>query len=190
MKRRKPRKRIIFDNYDVFEQYEESAKEALKEELEEGQEPTDSQIADYCYECSESDWDDAYCDLKGFFDDGSYWIITGTIGRWNGTFAGGTIFRTFDEMFSKATCDCDYWSIYDENGHLYLKCSHHDGTNFFEIRRLTERGVAYYENWNYSCVKNLSEREIHKRIIDSYSRLPNFAHTVYGCLKIDNEAIA
>ena len=38
----------------------------------------------------------------------------------------------------------EVWSLrtlkrYDVNGHLYLNASHHDGTNRFEIKRLTER---------------------------------------------------
>lgn len=57
-------------------------------------------------------------------------------------------------MFYKAMTDCDYFRIYDENGHMYLTCSHHDGTNHFEIKIVTEKG---------------------------YTVLPRFAEKIYGC---------
>ena len=34
--------------------------------------------------------------------------------------------------------------FYDKNGHLYLHCTHHDGSCLFEIKALTEQGYDYF----------------------------------------------
>ena len=88
----------------------------------------------------------------------------------------------FQEMITKAGKDCEYFHYYDVNGHFYLRCSHHDGTNLFEIRKVTEKGMDYYERWESApYTDKRSERDIHKALIDRYTVLPNYAHEVWGC---------
>lgn len=78
-------------------------------------------------------------ELKSFFD-GKTVMFTGAIGRWNGTHTGFDI-GDFDDLFSKYTVDCDYFEIYDDDGALYIRCSHHDGTNLFQVLTLTNKGA-------------------------------------------------
>ena len=110
--------------------------------------------------------------------------MRGTNGRWNGTFEAGTIFTDFMDMYREAMTDCDYVHLYDENGHFYMQCSHHDGTNYYEIKKLTDKGIDYLENWEGNWDDKRSERYIHDQIMKRYSTLPNFAHKVYGCPKV------
>lgn len=91
-------------------------------------------------------------DLERFFNGESTWILQGTCGCWNGNHKVGMIFEDFEEMLNKAAKDCDYIHLYDKNGHLYLKCSHHDGTNYYEIKKVTDRGVEYLANWEDNWV--------------------------------------
>ena len=129
-----------------------------------------------------SQWDFLKEDLQKFFDktDGTAWIAVGTVGRWDGTRAAGVIFDEFNDFFYRATKDCDYWSFYDINGHLYLECSHHDGDNQFEIRRITKTGMRYYRNWECNWNDKRSKQYIHQKIMEKYSVLPHFAHTIFA----------
>ena len=136
-------------------------------------------------------WEDERELLKEFFDGSEQYLVRGYVGRWNGSYAAGQVFNDFDEMFYTAAQDCDYWKIWDENGHLYLKCSHHDGTNLFEIKRLTQRGAAFLDKWENDFGDIRTMKEIHGIIWDSnfFSGLPHYAHTVYGCKKQEAQTV-
>ena len=60
----------------------------------------------------------------------------------------GIFDETFDE-FCKCLKDCGYIEITDNKGHLEIKCSHHDGTNHFEIKRISDFGWEWYNNHCY-----------------------------------------
>ena len=179
---RKPERRTIYNNYDLWGDYEEDAREYFESTY--GEQPTEEELWNVIYSFDEDYWSEIKNKLKEFFSEGTY-ILRGVVGRWNGAFEAGTVFTGFMEMFSKAAKDCDYVHIYDENGHLYLQCSHHDGTNLYEIKKLTEKGEQYLENWEYSgWGDKRSERYVHDQIMKRYSVLPHFSHKVYGCSKV------
>lgn len=175
--------RVIYDNYNIYDCYSNAAEEYLREEYPD-KEPTTDAIWDLCYEYDETYWDDAKTEMESFFDKSDTpWLAVGTVGRWNGTFAGGFVFNTFDELMRKIGKDCDYFNFTDENGHFYMVCSHHDGTNSIEVKRLTKAGERLLENWNYRYDKrySFSERVLHQKLFNAYSTLPRFASEVYGC---------
>lgn len=135
----------------------------------------------YDDEYDELDWDFTKNELKNFFDNGSTWLLRGQNERWTGTHEAGTIFRDFMKMFLTITKDCDYYRIYDENGHFHIECSHHDGTNRYEIRKLTNRGTTYLENWEDNFNDKRSEHYIHDKLMKPpYSVLPQYARNIYG----------
>ena len=102
---------------------------------------------------------------------GSCYVLVGTIGTWQGPRAGGFIFYDGGGIY-KAIQGCDIVMISDVGGHLYVDCSHHDGSNHYEIRELTERGKEFLRNSQY----RLSERELHSRLMERpYSKLPKMA---------------
>lgn len=175
------KRRTIYNNYNLWEDYLEAAKEILSERNEE---ITDNAIWEEIYEQDNLNWQDEKERLVEFFE-GSTWILQGYSGRWDGNHRGGHIFTDFMEMFQKATEDCEYIHIYDENGHMFLKCSHHDGTNLYEIKRVTDRGIKYLENWEYDWDDKRTEEYVHDKIMERYSTLPHFAYKVYGCPKVD-----
>lgn len=180
---REPVQRTIYDNYDLWDDENVTyAKEDLEDEGNDN--PTEEDIWEKISDIDASNYDDEMERLGEFFDDGSTWILIGTSGRWDGTYDVGTIFTDFVSTFRKAIQDCDYIKLYDENGHFYLTCSHHDGTNHYEIKKLTEKGVKYLENWEEDWDDKRTERYIHDMIMKKYSVLPHFAHKVYGCPKV------
>lgn len=172
--------RTIYNNYDIFEKYETVAREEFAEDG--NTDPSDADIAERVYQLDEDEWEEAKLDLENFFGDGSTWLLTGTVELWTGKYEGGFLFKTWQEMITKAGKDCEYFHYYDVNGHFYLCCSHHDGTNLFEIRKVTEKGMDYYERWESApYTDKRSERDIHKALIERYTVLPNYAHEVWGC---------
>lgn len=167
------KERVIFDNYDL----EEETKEFCKENF--GEDYSEQEYYEAMYIVEDDLWGIAKEELENFFKNIQYIGFFGEVGRWNGVYRGGKIDTDFWKLFDSATEDCRYIKIYDLNGHLHLTCSHHDGTCHFEIKEVTERGWEYYDNWNYGC-DDRSEEYVMTQIFDRYSRLPNFAHKVYG----------
>jgi len=179
-----PKKRTIYDNYNVDE-YMEEAKQYLIDN--DNENPSEEEIWSECYIIDELNWNDAKWELEKFFDNGSKWILQGFTGRWYGAARGGFLFDNFMDAYNKATKDCDYVHIYDENGHFYIQCSHHDGTNLYEIKEVTEDGIGYLERWEDNWNDKRSEEYVHDMIMRKYSRLPGFAHKIYGCKRIEFE---
>lgn len=141
-------------------------------------EATNEMIYDTMYELERMYWDDISYELKRFFDKGDAWLLTGSIGRWDGNYRGGYIFNTFEE-FCKCFEDCAYIEIVDNKGHLEIKCSHHDGTNFYEVKRVSDFGCEWYDNHSW----DMYEEELHTKMWNNnfMTSLPHFARDVYGC---------
>lgn len=174
--------RTIYSNYDLWDDYAESAKENLQNNGISN--PTENDISLEISELDSFVWDETKCELSNFFV-GETWILQGTVQRWDGSFSAGFIFTDFDEMFFRATKDCDFWHFYDENGHLFLACSHHDGTNIYEIKKLTDKGVNYLKRWEHGYGYERSERYIHDQIMKNYTVLPHFSHIMYGLPSVE-----
>lgn len=167
---------MIYSNYDLWNVYEDEAKENLKENGIEN--PTENEIWDEIYMLDEINWEDEKEQLDQFFD-GSLWIMQGTVGRWNGDFAAGCVFNDFMDTFYKMTKDCDSIAIYEEKGHFFVKCSHHDGTNMYEIKKITSKGEEYLDRWENNWNDTRTERYIHNMLMKRYSVIPRYIKTQY-----------
>lgn len=172
-------KHTLYSNY-----YGWISEDEIKQELWECEyvdhidEVTDDMIWDEMHLLEEMYWDDFSYELKHFFDKGNAWLLTGTLGLWDGSCKGGFIFKTFNE-FCKCLKDCDYIEITDDKGHLKIKCSHHDGTNYFEIKHISDFGWEWYNNHCY----DFYDEELHTKMWNNnfMTSLPHFARDVYGC---------
>lgn len=87
-------------------------------------------------------------DLEILFDnsyDNHLYVLSGKLGLWDGQREGyyPHVASSIKEAIDFAT---DGWgicyiTIYEENyGRLFVRVSHHDGTNYLEIRELTSLG--------------------------------------------------
>ena len=189
MKNKIAKERVIFDNYETWKNYtDEEIIESLVENGIDEDEITDPMIWEERDFYIQNDWENAKEQLAEFFLNGNKWMIFGEIARWNGTYKAGMVFDTFEDFFYRAASDCDYWKFYDENGHLYLTCSHHDGTCHYEIKELTDKGQQYLDNWEYGNDKR-TEEYVHTQIFNKYSRLPRFAENVLGCKRFEYEPV-
>lgn len=173
------KKRVLFDNYDLSEAKRNDIIEYL---LEEEMEPTDEAIWQEFEEENGINWDILTDELENFFGHDTY-ILRGTVGTWMGRREAGVVSNNFMGVIYKAINNCDYIKITDVNGHLYLECTHHDGTNCYEIKKLTDKGIDYLFNYENNWDETRSLQYVHDKIMERYSVLPNFAHKVYGLPK-------
>lgn len=171
-------KRTLFNNYDI-DTYLDMAKESMEDNGID--DASEEEILQCAGDLEQEDFTDTLDELKSFFD-GKTVMFTGAIGRWCGNHAGFDI-GDFDDLFSRYTKDCDYFEIYDDNGALYIRCSHHDGTNLFQVLTLTNKGVHTFEDWQYYYGKyaDCSDRDIHRILLNRrFSHFPKVAKNVYG----------
>lgn len=131
---------------------------------------------DDCWEAwrdqCEIEWDDVSYEAKrveGIF------IIVGTLGLWNGNFRGSCLVKgDLLDAFSKCLEDCN--RLYMYNKQLHVEATHHDGTNNFVIKKLTERGENYLEEhgWEYDDAemnRRLFTNSHYSHHIDHFSKL-------------------
>ena len=183
------KERVIYDNYDLWEQYPDEEIDTIARECEwvdEDEEITNEMRNEWRYQEDETNWDAEKEILEDFFN-GKTVGFFGEVGLWHGTYKCGDI-GEFWNLFYKATDNCNYIKIYDENGHMYLTCSHHDGTNHFEIKILNDDAEDYYDRWSYGT-DNRKEYEVITQIYKRYSKIPRFAEKVYGCKVREYEPI-
>ena len=184
-------KHILFSNYfcendDNGKDQYDYAREYLFEEYaeEEGWESEDDvpdeRVNKEVYFQSECDWDNFKYEFGKFIKDSNYgFLLVGYVGTWRGRAAGGCYVNEFNDLY-KFWDSCDYIKVYDEGGHLYIEASHHDGNNYAELKELTCKGSEYAGNHYWD-----SDKEVHEKLWSSnfYTRLPHYAHKVWGCKK-------
>lgn len=177
------KKHIIYSNWDT-DDYREMAVENIlinrEDEYTDESEIPDDVLYNEIYECMNYTWDDEWSMVKDFFE-GKTILVCGQVGTWRGNMDAGKVI-SIDELY-KCWNNCDYLEIYDEGGHFYIRAAHHDGTNYYEVKLLTEKGVEYYDNWENSYTDRRSEQEIHEVLFGNshYTHIPHFAREVYGC---------
>lgn len=177
------KKHIIYSNYDA-DDYKEGAIENIlynfADEYADESEIPENVIYDEVYDMMEMYWEDEEHMMREFFD-GKTLLVRGTFGSWHGDLPAGKVI-TYGELW-KCWKDCDYIELYDEGGHFYIKASHHDGTNCYEVKLLTEKGAERYDNWEDDWNDPRSDREIHDVLWNDshYTHIPHYAREVFGC---------
>lgn len=134
-------------------------------------EPSEEDIINHMYELETIQLDDFEYKFKSYLKSIFFGLLcVGTVSRWNGTFDGGMMINNYND-FLRLLEDCSSISVYIENGHLYVRGSHHDGNNFYELKELTEEGHNIISDYENCCStpywSNLSKRELHQRMFNS-----------------------
>lgn len=186
MKERKAKERTIYSNYYSEEEYNAAAECLLDFEGEEngwksvGDIPAEK-VWDIYYSKLEAGWDNEKRMLEKLFDGKGEFLLMGTVGRWDGTYEGGLLFSTLEDL-SNVWKDCKYVRIYDANGHMFIQCSHRNGHSFYEVRQLNEAGMKYADDHSLY----MDKKELHTKLWEpKYSRLPHYMHKMYGRKKIE-----
>lgn len=170
----KPKERIVFDE-DLYygDEGEEMAIDDLMERdgLTEGEvreDFTDDEIFNHQMEMKDFDYEEEMRALAAFFNGeksdmsdfvnpygGNHILVSGSVGRWNGTSTGIAVYKDFDaatdcspSRFGQGNvfADCEIQKVWDENGTLYLAGAHHDGRVSVEMRQLTDEGERLWDS--------------------------------------------
>ena len=165
---------VLFDNYNRdFDEY----KKDYMENNDVDDNVSEQTIWDYISELEHMEWEDMLKELANI-DNYKKCILSGKAGTWRGKFEAAQIYDTIEDAIYAAIRNCDYIKVWSENGHLYLKASHHDGTHNFELKLLTYKGWETWDSWNSSyCGKSLynkSEYEVLNMLFNCnlFSKLP------------------
>lgn len=162
---------ILYDNTNLYDLRDEIRLEIFEEQdwyL--PNDVPDSMIDDEINYIDEIEWTNfKYC-LSRLFKDG-YYLLTGYCGRWNGRQDGGKFIRSTNEFLS-CISHLDGLTITAKDGHLMIDGYHHEGSDHYELKKLTKKGYEYANN-NYFA----NERTLHNTIFNNnfYSCLPRLA---------------
>ena len=166
-----------FNEEEMRESWLESAEVNDWEIPEDG--PSDDEIWQEWYDQNERDWDDIEWEVECHDERGSYLIIA-SLGLWNGRFDGGKI---IDGYLTEAIRACfeDYNKVYWQDKNLKVEATHHDGTNYFIIKKLTDRGIEFYNNHEW----DMDDRTLHQKLFRDahYSHSVDFFAKLYGWVK-------
>ena len=166
----KPKERIVFDEDSYYgDEGEEMAINDLMErdgltEDEVREDFTDDEIFNHQMEMKDFDYEEEMRALAAFFNGeksdmsdfvnpygGNHILVSGSVGRWNGTSTGIAVYKDFDaatdcspSRFGQGNvfADCEIQKVWDENGTLYLAGAHHDGRVSVEMRQLTDNSPS------------------------------------------------
>lgn len=223
---RTPKERRIFDDSVYYgtdgEQFaiEElmSSFDLTEQEVREGF--SEDEIFDRAMQMKQFDFEEELSSLSAYFDGeesfrsgegsknaGNPIIVSGSIGRWDGTHSGFTVFNDFDDVMQGADSpfkDCEIKKIWDENGHMFIRGAHHDGSVTVELRQLTAAGAQAYEeiseawvgepftitgnsstSWAFKTYDG-SDRSVIEALRDlwsepSFTPTPCYAERAFGC---------
>ncbi len=123
----------------------------------------------------ETEYGDFTQELDRFLNGGVF-LIQGVCGRWDGPCACGRFVRNYEDIRSGIE-HLDHIKFFEVNGHFYIEGSHHDGSDKYELKQLTDKGIAIAERHWFA-----HDRELHNKIMQNrkYSKLPRIAHAIYG----------
>lgn len=207
-----PKERVIFDE-DVYDE------EFLREQLEERyvtygdmNELNDEFVNEHWFlldDYRQTDFEEEMDALKAYLDGkssgkssetsehaGNPIIVSGTIGRWDGTRSGFTVFEDLNDVMHGQNSpfkDCEIQKVWDENGHLFIHGAHHDGSVTVELRQLSDEGHVAYddisETWANEPFAALgktydgSEQSVIEAVRDLWDATEPFRYMerAYGC---------
>ena len=143
-----------------------------------GEVPSENELYRYMHDLSMVYLEDVEGEIKyheNAFGKKQY-IVSATLGLWNGNFKGGKIITGLWNVITQ--CFEDYNKIYEERGRLKINATHHDGTNYFQIKELTEKGVEFAERHKW----DLSDRALHEKLFNDshYSKNVQMFKKIYG----------
>lgn len=170
----------LYDSYYSCEQ-EKEMREFLFEEYAEDEgwkspdDIPDTRVYNTMRDQNNDDWRAIKDELESIFEKDCY-LMTGYCGTWRGNLAGGSFIHSLHD-FMKVIDHLDDLRIIDRNGHLIVEGSHHDGSDRYELKRLTRKGYLLADSNDFA-----RDRDLHETIMNNnlYSALPHFAKRVYG----------
>jgi len=144
-KARRVREVVLYDNEFNSETEAWVRDDLIERRREDGDDsiPTDAEVFDeWCNFYDPTLWEDFECEIKDFLED-KLLVVSGSCGLWYGREDGGKVVTGWKELCTVLN-NMDYIAFSDVGGKLEIQCSHHDGTNYWEVREVTEKGARWY----------------------------------------------
>lgn len=167
--------RVIWDN-DISSWNQDESREAYEESY--GCAPTDEELYEFMEKSSAYHLDDVISDIKRHerSHGAKSYVVLAQLGLWHGPAAGGKIIHGLTSVIQE--CFEDINCLYVDGKRLKISASHHDGTNTFEIKELTDKGSDYAGRHDYDT----EPRELHAKLFSSsnYSREVKLFADLYG----------
>lgn len=106
------------------------------------------------------------------------YVIKASLGLWDGRKDEGLVVDKGGIITALQKCFEDYNTVQVEGKRCKVIAVHHDGTNIFEIKELTNRGYEYYRNHQYDKTR----RELVETLFNDshYSHEVGIFKEVYG----------
>lgn len=135
-------KTTYFDNYNM---YTKEMYDAYVEYCEDnGYEVKDDNSSEYfgfIADCEAQDWEDLWENFKYSKLSDTKCVVLGSVGRWTGQHeVVPTVFDCLHDAVWACIRHCDYIKIEQNCSTIKVQSSHHDRTNYFEIKFLNDRG--------------------------------------------------
>ena len=167
--------RVIWDS-DVSSWNQEECREAYEESY--GCTPTEEELYEFMEKSNAYPLDDIISEIRSHerSHGAKSYVVLAKLGLWNGPADGGKIIHGLSSVIQE--CFEDYNRLCVEGRRLKISASHHDGTNTFEIKELTDKGVDYADRHDYDT----EPRELHAKLFSSsnYSREVKLFADLYG----------
>lgn len=154
-------KATYFDNYNMHtDEMYNAYLEYCKENDLEAKGDNSSDYFEFIADCEAQDWDDLWTNFKYSKLSDVKCVVLGTVGRWTGQHdVVPTVFDSLHDAVWACIRHCDYIKITQDCLTIRVKSTHHDGTNYFDIKFLNDRGCNT-ENGN------LNNRRYHLTLTD------------------------
>lgn len=167
--------KVIWDN-DISSWNHDESRDAYKESY--GCMPTDEELYEFMEKSNAYYLDDVISEIKRYERSHGVksYVVLAKLGLWNGPADGGKIIHGLTAVIQE--CFEDINSLYVDGRRLRISAAHHDGTNTFEIKELTSKGVDYAARHDYDT----EPRDLHAKLFSSsnYSREVKLFADVYG----------
>ena len=145
--------KLIYDSEPDYKYFNETKDFLMRERPFEFGEVSDEVVFDYMQEEKQYEWEELEPHIEKLFIEqvGSTtydkpFVVQASIGKWNGTFAGGRILYGYQELKNEILSKYDRIVINDVDGTLEIVGYHHDGISSFSIRLINDRGEKYLNN--------------------------------------------
>lgn len=161
----------LFDDVQeyLFDEYAQKNSWHTKDDI-----PEDCIWDEVCYRLH-NEYTDFINELDHYLTCGVF-IIYGVCVRWNGPADCGRFIRNYEDLRSFIE-HLDYIKFYERDGHFYIKGIHHDGYDKYELKQLTNKGIALAERHWFA-----HDRALHDKLMrnSNYSERAMVAQTIYG----------
>ena len=134
----------IYDNCDInyTEWFEEFKEYCQDKDIDATQyDEYSDKFHQWIYDMLSMDWDNMMTNIKYDKNNNVDCVVTGSVGRWNGTFdIQAKHFPTLEKAIIACVDNMDYIIITEDEGTINVTAIHHDGRNHFKIHKLNAKG--------------------------------------------------